>query len=950
VRDTDTAPLLDVITRAETLEQTLAAIPMAVVVTDLEGHVVLWGGLAESLYGWRASEAVGRPARELIVAPDVAERADEIGAELRQGRRWTGLFPVLRKDGSSFEAFVTNAPVHDAEGDLVGVVGMSIDTTDDRVTGADRALQEARFRGLVETARDGIWMADRGGRTTFVNERMAEILGCPVDQLMGASLYDFVPDDELAHAIAVVDGIHGGLPQRFDFVLHRADGRRVQVEVASSPMFAFGGEVVGGVATITDVTAQREAAAAHARTLAEHRERLDMALDAGGLAAWELDLATGTFVMADNLEKVYGNVGAPALTWASFLDRVVPEDRHLFLRDGLDVGEAFQVDYRIRREGGTAWVRSRGRMVGDADGTPVSIRGTTVDITDSVRAERARAAADAFHRETLQAVPDGFVGTDGHGRVTDWNPAAESMFGWSADEVIGERLVDRIFLPEDRAFYQERIETLTTPGQDVPPGRIELIVQDREGHTFPVELSLVVVDLDGEARLRGFFRDITSRRAFERDLADRALVDQLTGLPNRVLLEDRLARAIGRVGARAVHAAVLFLDIDRMKAVNESLGHAAGDALLVAVAERLRRIVGAEHTVARHSGDEFIVLCEDLPDPGVARRVAASIEDAFTQPLAVAGRRLTVNLSIGMAPVSSGDATPEHVIRDADIAMHQAKALGGRRVEVLEPAHARAVTARLDLEHELRRALATRQISVAYQPVVAFDGRLVSIEALARWEHPGKGSISPVEFIPVAEETGLIVELGAQVLDQACARLAEWRSEPGHEDLLLSVNLSGRQLVEDGLVEMVEATLACHGLPVSALCLEITESMLMDESSRAACTVDALAELGVTLSVDDFGTGYSSLLYLRRFPVHALKLDRSFVSGMGTSEVDAAIVGSMIDLAHSLHLVAVAEGVETEEQARALADRGCDLAQGYFFSRPVPADELSRLLAEGRFA
>jgi EAL domain-containing protein (putative c-di-GMP-specific phosphodiesterase class I) len=265
----------------------------------------------------------------------------------------------------------------------------------------------------------------------------------------------------------------------------------------------------------------------------------------------------------------------------------------------------------------------------------------------------------------------------------------------------------------------------------------------------------------------------------------------------------------------------------------------------------------------------------------------------------------------------------------------------------LEPAAVDRATHRLDLEVELRRALAADQITVSFQPVVELDGTIVGLEALARWEHPDRGAISPAEFIPVAEETGLIVGLGARVLHESCAHLAEWRRLPGFEHLMVNVNLSGRQLVEPNLVSTVEAVLRSHGLPVGALCLEITESMLMDEVSLAAQTLDALAERGIALAVDDFGTGYSSLLYLRRFPVHGLKLDRSFVSGIGCSQVDEAIVGSMIDLAHSLELVAVAEGVETEEQAEALRARGCDLAQGYWFSRPLPADELTALLEAG---
>ncbi len=680
--------------------------------------------------------------------------------------------------------------------------------------------------------------------------------------------------------------------------------------------------------------------------LRRQREWLAMALDAGGLAAWELDLGSGEYTLSDNLLAVFGSRALDATpTMRDLLEVVVPEDRRLFRTLEYTVGEPFALEFRIVREGALAWVRSQGRVIGDAQGHPVAVRGTSVDITETRAAEQRRAEAIAVHRHTIEASPDAFVGLDGAGCVTEWNAMAESLFGWSRDEALGRRSVDLIFLPQDRTFYQQQLDAMVDPeAPEVPPTRVELVAQARDGRTFPVELSLVMVQVGGSAQLRGFIRDITERRAHERDLADRALVDQVTGLANRTLLLDRAERAIARIGERSPLVAALFVDIDRFKPVNETLGHTVGDALLAAVASRLRSTVGVTCTVARHGGDEFVVLCEDVADLAAAESVGRAVLEAFTDPIAVGGRRLTVSLSIGLAHVDSPMTEASALIRAADVAMHQAKALGGGRMEAFDAALAHRATRRLDLEQDLRRALATGQITVAYQPVVTFDGCIVSLEALARWEHPELGSIPPAEFIPVAEETGLIVELGERVLDEACARLADWRALPGWEQLIMAANLSGRQLATPGLVGTVERTLARHGLPVDAVCLEITESMLMDETSGAAGTVDALAEMGIVLAVDDFGTGYSSLLYLRRFPVHALKLDRSFVAGIGTNEVDTAIVASMIDLARSLHLVSIAEGVETVAQAEALAARGCDLAQGYHWSKPVPADEIVGLL------
>ena len=949
MQETDAAPLLDVISRAEALEQAVAAMPLAVVVIDVEGRVVLWSGAAEELYGWQATEAVGRRARDLIIDPDRAPSADEISQELHEGRRWMGTFPVRRKDGSSFLAWVVNAPVIAADGSMVGMVGMSLDLNGSEPTRMARATVEQRLRGLVDTAHDGIVMVDGDGRVTFANKPMARLLGAAPGSLEGSLAFEFVTPEQVGRAGDLFARLVDGIPQRFEIDLQRVDdGSRVTTEVVAVPLLGAEGEVVGSLGTVTDVTEQRASLVALRQSEERFRRVFHESPLGGSIVADDMTIVSVNEAYARMLGYTVDE-----LVGCCVNDHTHPDDRErgMALAIGMYSGEGEQ-DYwlekrYVRRDGEVIHARLWVAALPEPDGSVRHAIALVDDITEQVRLEVAQREADDVHRRTLEAVPDAFIGADRRGRVTDWNPAATSMFGWDAGDVLGEKLVDLIFLPEDRDFYQGRIEAFTQPGAtDVPPGLIELVVRDRAGRTFPVELSMVAVQVGGEEQLRAFIRDITARRAYQRDLTDRVLVDHITGLANRTLLADRLEQAIRRVASRASHAAVLYLDVDRFKAVNDSLGHSAGDAVLAAVAARLKAVVGEEHTVARHGGDEFIVLLEELDRPEDALEVAERILAGFSNPIAVAGRRLTVDVSIGLVPVAPS-ATVDEVIRDADIAMYEAKRLGGGRVVELEAAAVDRAVERLDLEVELRRALATGQITVAFQPVVELDGTVASLEALARWDHPERGAITPAEFIPVAEETGLIVELGARVLHESLDRLAEWRRLPGHERLMVAVNLSGRQLVEPNLVSSVDAALRSRGLPAGALCFEITESMLMEETSIAAQTLDALADRGIALAVDDFGTGYSSLLYLRRFPVHALKLDRSFVSGIGCSHVDEAIVGSMIDLAHSLELVAVAEGVETQAQAEALRARGCDLIQGYLFSRPLPAAELTALLQAG---
>ena len=438
-----------------------------------------------------------------------------------------------------------------------------------------------------------------------------------------------------------------------------------------------------------------------------------------------------------------------------------------------------------------------------------------------------------------------------------------------------------------------------------------------------------------------------SRHRADADVQHRALHDHLTGLPNRTLLLERFERWVARAQRKRGAATLLFVDVDNFKLINDGLGHAAGDQLLMSLAARLKSVVRPSDTVARVGGDEFVLLCEDAGSEAAAVDVVTRIMAAVSEPFALGGREQHVAASVGIA-MADTSSEASVVIQDADAAMYRAKELGGARFELFDAAMRSRSLRRLELESELRRALERHEFHNLYQPLVrAGSDRPVAVEALVRWEHPERGTISPAEFIPVAEETGLIVEIGRQVLMEACRQVAEWSevSEAGAE-LEIAVNLSPRQVADPSLVEDVAHVLEATGLEPARLSLEITETAIINDADATGVTLVRLKELGVHLVLDDFGTGYSSLSHAKHFPIDQLKIDRSFVDGLGRDAGDSAIVAAVISMGRALDLSVVAEGVETEAQAEQLWSLGCPLAQGYLFARPLSAEAAAKLLTE----
>ena len=446
------------------------------------------------------------------------------------------------------------------------------------------------------------------------------------------------------------------------------------------------------------------------------------------------------------------------------------------------------------------------------------------------------------------------------------------------------------------------------------------------------------------------FLDLHRLKGEADSLAHRALHDSLTGLPNRVLFVDRLEMALAGLARRSSQVAVLFLDLDGFKLVNDRLGHEAGDELLTEIARRLSQVMRPSDTVARFGGDEFTVLAEGYTSEAQVVATAERIRTALSEPFLLEAGEATIGTSIGIALASGTGTDAEPLIREADAAMYRAKRAGGSRHELYDVAMRRRAAMRLRTESSLHQAIEREEFRVFYQPKVEIaTGQIFGVEALVRWQHPDRGLLGPGEFIALAEETLLIVPLGAWVLREALRQGSEWRSRhAAAASLTMAVNLSAHQLARSDLCDVVADSLEQAGVDPGLLCLEITESVAMEEAEATIAALRRLRELGVELAIDDFGSGYSSLSYLRSFPVDILKIDRSFVQGLGRDRRNASIAGAIVSLAHALDLTAIAEGVETEAQLAELRGLGCDVAQGFLFARPAAPEELEAAIAAGR--
>ncbi|MCW8906123.1 MAG: EAL domain-containing protein [Sedimenticola sp.] len=659
------------------------------------------------------------------------------------------------------------------------------------------------------------------------------------------------------------------------------------------------------------------------------------------LGSWEWDAVADCLSWSEEIYRIFGL--DPRLSTPSYqliLEMFHPDDRERFAGQFLDAIKReprFEVECRLLRpDGEERTVQASGEITRGEDGRALKVQGTMQDITERKQTEnRLRLLASVFQNSL-----EGILITDPGMTILQVNPAFTQITGYSVEEAVGKtpRMLSSGW--HDARFYQEMWRSLKETGQ----WQGEMTDRRKSGEIYTEWLTIIGVhDRNNQlVNYVGVFNDITEKKLAEERITHLAYYDPLTELANRRLFEDRLEQTLRLARRKNRSVALLYIDLDRFKPVNDSLGHKAGDLMLMQVARRLQECVRESDTVARLGGDEFAAVLEDIdqvPASHTAQTIIGRLGDVFN----LEGSEAFIGASIGISMFPGDGADLNSLMKHADIAMYRAKELGRNNYQFFLPEMNAGAEERLYMEGALRYAIEREELELHYQPQVRLDdGKVIGVEALLRWHHPRLGSVSPVRFIPIAEESGLINRIGEWVLEQACIQRQSWEGMVD-ADFRVAVNLSARQF-NSNVVSMVENVLQRTGISPGLLEIEITESMVMADADSAIALLKSLNGLGINLAVDDFGTGYSSLSYLKRFPLHKLKIDRAFISDLPDDEEDAAITRAVIAMARSLGLKVIAEGTETLEQIRFLRDQGCNEVQGYYCSRPLPAPELETLM------
>jgi len=761
-----------------------------------------------------------------------------------------------------------------------------------------------------------------------------ERLGLATRQVLGRSVRELFPADSGVLAL-ISRGLDG---EAAAGTVSLGEG---VIELQCAPRLDPAGRPAGLVGLARDVTEQSRAERGFRDSESRRKAILESALEA--VVSVDADGVIAEFNPA--AERMFGHSRAAALG-RRFIELLVPPawrarheaafERYLSTGDGPTLGRRVEVP-ALRADGTEFPV--------ELTAIPMDSRSQTLftaflrDISDRRQAEEARLQLSAI----VESSDDAIVGNSLDGTILTWNNGAERIYGYTAEEAVGRSIA--MLAPPERA--REVMVMLGKIGLGERVEHYETCRVRKDGS--PIQVSLTVSPVkDATGRTVGasaIARDITERKKAEEEVRRLAFHDTLTDLPNRLLFQDRLAVAIAQARRSRTHVAVIFVDLDGFKRINDSLGHSAGDDLLRRVADRIRSCLREADTVARFGGDEFVVLVPGIASSDDAERIGDKLLKAMRTPFGIDRRKLEVTASLGISVYPGDGRDGRTLLRNADRAMYRAKEGGRDNLQLYKAALSPVALERLALERQLRDAMGQGDLVVHYQPFVDLEsGEIRGAEALIRWQHPSLGLLEPSEFVSLAESSGLIVPIGRWILRTACEQARSWRTR-GHPGLRIAVNLSSREFLQPDLVETVRETLRTVGLDSTSLDLEITESSALHNPERVVDTLSDLRSLGVTIAMDDFGTGYSSLSHLRSLPIDRLKIDQSFVRDVASHRGDAAIATAVIAMAHSLEMSVVAEGVETVPQLAFLRARRCDEMQGYLVSRPLPPDRFTEFLS-----
>lgn len=786
---------------------------------------------------------------------------------------------------------------------------------------------------ILATMKGAIVVADLTSIVRVVNRAAFKML-CydSADELLGKPLRTIIEPDEVTSDRLIASS--GTLDLQMKW--REKGGGSIDVIVASSFVRAADGVPVGVVYAATDITERKRAEQA----LRESEHRYRTLFEGNPLPMWIYDFESLRFIAVnDAAVRHYG------FTKDDFAKMTIADIRP---REDLPKMRAALASVRDQNLGGHYRHCKKDGTVIDVEISSYEFVSAgrrsrlviAADITDRQRAEDRLRESEERYRMLFERNLAGVFRSTADGRILDVNESVARMFGYTKDEML-HLSASKLYWDEE-----ERREMLTRLRQQKSLSNMEMHMKRSDGSSIWILENMTLLEGADGGMIEGTIIDITDRKQAQDQIAFQAYHDLLTGLPNRLLFRDRITVALAHARRARRSAAVMFLDLDQFKLVNDTLGHTVGDGLLQAAAERLVRCVRGEDTVARMGGDEFTILLSDLADARAAETVAQKVLESVAAPMVVEHHELFMTTSIGIALFPEDGDDAEALLKSADRAMYRAKDVGRNNFQFATSAGENLGVERLSIERSMHYASRREEFVLHYQPMIEIaTRRIVGAEALIRWKHPVRGLMGPGEFIPIAEQSGLIIPVGEWVLRSACDQMNRWL-EAGNESLRIAVNLSARQFQQPELAQVIEHVLSDTGLPPSALDIEITESTAMQNANLTLATLNKLKEMGVRISIDDFGTGYSSLSYLKRFPIDTVKIDREFVRDLAEDNNDAAIVTAIISMAKALKLCVVAEGVETEEQMAFLQGQGCSFAQGYLVGRPVAAENFEELLNE----
>lgn len=811
-------------------------------------------------------------------------------------------------------------------------------------------MNEERLRLAFRATKMGSWDWDVVNNHVIWDDRMFELYGIQPENFSGtyesweAGVH---PDDLSTSRLALQQALDGNRDFEAEFRVIWPNGDIRYIEAYALVQRDAGGRPLRMIGANLDISDRK----ALEQDLLEQQRLLDTFVNSSPVGICVMDDQLRYTLINDALAEINGVAVADHIgkTPWDIVPDLAPKQKQVF-QQVLATGEAvpeFEVVGETAKFPGVVrtWLASYFPLKAES-GQTIGIGIIVVETTERSRAEQALRDSEEKFRQLAENIQDVFWLTDAHvSQVLYISPAYEQIWGRSCESL---RCNPGLFLstvhPDDR---QQMMMALSQPDL---PFEVEYRVMQPNGTIRWIrDRGFPVFDASGKLMRRaGLARDITERKQIEAQLIHNALHDALTDLPNRSLLMNRLELAIHRAQRFPDHHfAVLFLDLDQFKVINDSLGHLTGDQLLIAVANKLRHILRATDLAARLGGDEFVILLEEIEGIQTAVQVAERIFAEFEATLLIDQRNIFITTSIGIVLGSAAYTDASNLLRDADIALYRAKARGRAKYEIFDAEMHIQALKRMNLEHDLRRAIDQQEFIIHYQPIVALNSRkIMGFEALVRWQHPTQGLISPADFIPVAEETGLVIPIDQWLLQAACQQLTAWQQQfPEWSDLKISVNLSFQDLRQPNLLETVVQSLEHSGLAAKYLTLEITESMLIENIESTIDLLKQLRELGIQISIDDFGTGYSSLSYLYNLPTDYLKIDQSFVRNMQKGDKNSKIVEAIIGLSNQLEMDAIAEGIETAQQLDWLEELGCELGQGYLFAKPLTPEAVLALLS-----